>query len=70
MDSNPPVVKIYTFSNNSMVMAFDKHGEQVPEYQGPLADVGERIRRDYPDAVWMEPFDFAAAMRAAEAADA
>lgn len=42
-------------------MAVDENGDQVPEYQGPLADVEGRIRRDFPDAEWMPPFDFAAA---------
>lgn len=57
------VVRVWTFSNNGMVMACDEAGEQVPEYQGRLEDVEARIRRDFPDAEWMEPFDFAAAVR-------
>ncbi len=59
----PDVVRVWTFSNNGMVMATDASGEQVPEYQGRLADVGDRIRHDFPDAQWMEPFDFTEAAR-------
>ncbi len=58
------VTRVWTFSNNGMVMACDAFGEQVPEYQGRLEDVEAAIHRDFPDAEWMEPFDFAAAARA------
>lgn len=60
-------VTVYTFSNNGMVAVFDERGEQMPDYQGKLADVEASIRRDFPDADWKEPFDFAAAARAARA---
>ena len=63
-----PVVRVWTFSNNGMVMATDPAGEQVPEYQGRLEDVRDKIMRDFPGAEWMEPFDFAAAAREAREA--
>lgn len=53
------VVRVWTFSNNGMVMACDEEGQQVPEYQGRLADVEARLRADFPGAEWMEPFDYA-----------
>ncbi len=55
------VVRVWTFSNNGMVMAVNAAGEQVPDYQGRLEDVEAKIRRDFPDAEWAEPFDFAEA---------
>ena len=61
--SDPAVVRVWTFSNNGMVMACDADGEQVPEYQGRLEDVEAKIRHDFPAAEWMEPFDFAAVRR-------
>jgi len=54
------VVAVYTFTNNGMVMVFGPDGQQMPEYQGRRADVEASIRRDFPDAVWREPFDYAA----------
>jgi hypothetical protein len=56
------VVRVWTFTNG-MVMACDAAGQQVPEYNGRLTEVAERIRRDFPEAEWMEPFDYAAAAR-------
>lgn len=52
----PPGITIYRFPNG-MVMAFDRAGQQVPEYQGRHRDVVEKIRRDFPaveikDADW------------------
>lgn len=43
---------------NGMVMAFDTDGRQVPEYQGPGAEVIPRIRRDFPGLV-IEGMDWA-----------
>ena len=57
------VVRVWTFSNNGMVMAVDENGDQVPEYQGRLGEVRDKIRADWPDAEWMPPFDFAEAAR-------
>ncbi len=62
------VVRVWTFSNNRMVMAVNAAGEQVPDYQGRLEDVEAKIRRDFPAAEWMEPFDFAEAARQARQA--
>lgn len=36
------VVRVWTFSNNGMVMAVDAGGGQVPAYQGRLEDVAGR----------------------------
>lgn len=33
---------------DDMVMAFDKEGEQIPEYQGQYEEVKESIFRDAP----------------------
>jgi hypothetical protein len=49
----------YCFQNG-MVMAFDQNGEQMPDYQGRLEEVQEKIRRDFPavrieGAVWSSP---------------
>ena len=42
---------------NSMVMAFDTEGEQIPEYQGRYDDVREFILKDAPpDAVFAHGF--------------
>lgn len=54
-------VTVYPFLNNGMVAVFDETGEQMPAYQGKRVDVEASIRRDFPDADWKEPFDFAAA---------
>ena len=36
---------------NGMVMTFDEHGEQVPEYQGWLSQVYEPLLRNAPEDV-------------------
>lgn len=48
--------KVYLFPND-MVMAFDQHGRQWPEYQGHKDEAVPKIKRDYPDIeiVPMEP---------------
>lgn len=48
--SNPSLVmkKCYVF-DNQMVMAFDQFGQQMPDYQGLICDVQDKIRRDYPE---------------------
>ncbi len=33
---------------SDMVMVFDEHGEQMPEYQGPYTDVRDKILEDAP----------------------
>ena len=45
---------------NGMVMAFDQNGEQMPDYQGRLSDVQDKIKCDFPTvkiegAVWRPP---------------
>lgn len=44
------ITSIRVFSNG-MVMVFDEHGQQMPEYQGAWNDVAEKIRRDKPPEV-------------------
>lgn len=39
--------KAYLFPNG-MVATFDKHGEQMPEYQGTKEEVWEKVKRDAP----------------------
>ncbi len=34
---------------NGQVMAFDEHGQQVPEYQGTGYEMIPKIRKDHPD---------------------
>jgi hypothetical protein len=43
----PTMAKAYVFGNG-MVIAFDQFGQQMPDYQGPLAEVQDKIRADYP----------------------
>lgn len=49
-DKPEPLVltNAYRFENG-MVMAFDQHGEQMPEYQGRYEVVAEKIMRDFPE---------------------
>lgn len=42
---------------NGMLMVFDRHGHQVPEYQGETSDMRPKLMRDWPkceikDGVW------------------
>lgn len=38
---------VYVFTGpDQMVMVFDENGEQIPEYQGPKAEVWDRIKAD------------------------
>ena len=39
------MIKTVIRSQNSMIMVFDKKGEQIPEYQGQYEDVKEKILR-------------------------
>lgn len=36
-----------------MVMVFDQFGEQMPEYQGPIEEVEEKIKAVY-DGPWIQ----------------
>lgn len=58
-------VNVYPFTNNGMVIVFDQFGEQMPAYQGVVEEYGQAIRRDFPNAVWHDPFDYATAARGA-----
>jgi len=42
------VIKMVIGFQNDMVMVFDAHGEQIPEYQGQYGDVRGSILRDAP----------------------
>ena len=41
------IAEVYLFANG-MVMTFDERGEQIPEYQGKLADVQAKVLADAP----------------------
>lgn len=43
--------KVYVFANN-MVAVFDENGEQIPEYQGYLPEVEDKIREAAPNIVF------------------
>jgi hypothetical protein len=42
------LIKTVIRIKNDMVMVFDEHGEQLPEYQGYYKDVREKILADAP----------------------
>lgn len=42
------IAEVYLWSDG-MVSVFDEHGDQLPEYQGPLAEVQARVLADAPD---------------------
>jgi hypothetical protein len=44
--------------SNGMVMAFDEHGKQAPEYQGVGTEIIPKIREDFP-ALVIEGMDWA-----------
>lgn len=37
---------------NGMLMVFDENGQQVPEYQGPVDKVGEKLAAMFPRERW------------------
>ncbi len=41
-------VKAVIFKNG-MMMVFDKSGQQVPRYQGPVEEELTKLQRDYPE---------------------
>src|SRR5437879_12827442 len=51
MAEPPEIMAVYVWQNE-MVMVFDTAGQQVPEYQGYLADVGERLAAVFPRELW------------------
>jgi len=42
------VIKSVIKAEKGMVIVFDEHGEQMPEYQGQYEEVKEKILRDAP----------------------
>jgi len=42
------MIKSVIKSDKGIVLVFDENDEQLPEYQGPYADVKEKILRDAP----------------------
>jgi hypothetical protein len=51
-EPEPDIMAVYVW-DNSMVMVFDKTGQQVPMYQGPLSEVGERLAAVFPRERWI-----------------
>jgi len=51
--STPVITKVIVWQNG-MVMVFDQHGQQMPDYQGPKEEVWEKIQRDKPPQVHAE----------------
>jgi hypothetical protein len=47
----PEIMAVFVW-DNGMVMVFDKAGQQVPELQGVLAEVGERVAAVFPPERW------------------
>jgi hypothetical protein len=49
------ITNVYRFSNG-MVMVFDQHGQQMPEFQGQFQEMIDKIRAVYDgpivDAIW------------------
>lgn len=43
---------------NGMVMVFDQHGEQMPDYQGVWTEMREKISRDKPPYVHPQHREF------------
>ena len=42
----PRITKVYVFGNG-MVMVFDQNGQQMPDYQGRVEQVRDKIRSCY-----------------------
>ena len=42
----PRITNVYLWQNG-LVMVFDQYGQQMPEYQGPLEEVEEKIMAAY-----------------------
>lgn len=58
------MIKTIIRFRNNMVMAFDRRGEQIPEYQGQYEEVKERILQDAPsDAIFAYGFTDAGELR-------
>ena len=46
----PRITHVYLWQNG-MVTAFDQHGQQMPDYQGPVEEVEAKIKAVY-DGPW------------------
>jgi hypothetical protein len=46
MTDDRVITQVYVFGNG-MVMVFDQHGKQMPDYQGVVADVMSKITAVY-----------------------
>jgi hypothetical protein len=57
------ISRVYRFQND-MVMVFDEHGKQIPEFQGPFEEVKEKIEVSASPATvfsgWREPIPWRA----------
>ncbi len=42
-----PRIKTVILWQNGMVMVFGQDGQQLPEYQGPVEEVRDKIKRAY-----------------------
>jgi hypothetical protein len=53
-----PIRTVFFFGNGNVAVC-DEHGDQMPDYQGPLRDVREQILRDAPPTArfhhWLFP---------------
>lgn len=53
------MIKSAIKTSTTMVIVFDEHGEQVPEYQGQYEEVKERVLKDAPPgAIFGRWFDY------------
>lgn len=48
------MIKRVLVFKNDMVAVFDEYGKQMPEYQGPRAEVWEKIRSVYNGPIHMD----------------
>jgi hypothetical protein len=46
MDDEPRITNVYRFAND-MVMVFDQHGQQMPEFQGRADEVLDKIAKHF-----------------------
>jgi len=42
------IKNVIRWPQKDMVIVFDEHGEQMPEYQGPYKEVKEKVLADAP----------------------
>lgn len=48
----PARVKSAYLWANGMLMVFDENGQQIPEYQGPVGEVGDKLAAVFPRSQW------------------